>query len=241
MMCFIKYSLILMLFVACASSNLEPSKELTKVPPQSEYRTELVPPTGVGYYVDFYGRISDEEISWKDKGFYILFEKDHQKKIGFIPLDSNKIRIYKFLNFPSWDIGYPDIGLCVGESYTSQEYENFFMDKCRKEYSINSMDYSLVMSYFSEKKMSIKKRGIPPRECVGETLNIIYYDGNEYQYFDMISPKCFDSALRNNPESFEYKLFYEKIDGIMEGDFQECRWDKFLDLDVVEKCVSKYK
>lgn len=241
MLSFIKYSLILILFAACASSNLEPSKELTKVPPQSEYRTELVPPTGVGYYVDFYGRISDEEISWKDKGFYILFEKDHQKKIGFIPLDSNKIRIYKFLNFPSWDIGYPDIGLCVGESYTSQEYENFFMDKCRKEYSINAMDYSLVMSYFSEKKMSIKKRGIPPRECVGETLNIIYYDGNEYQYFDMISPKCFDSALRNNPESFEYKLFYEKIDGVMEGDFQECRWDNFIDSDVVEKCVSKYR
>ena len=115
------------------------------------------------------------------------------------------------------------------------------MDKCRKEYSINSMDYRLVMSYFSEKKMSIKKRGIPPRECVGETLNIIYYDGNEYLYFDMVSPKCFDSALRNNPESFEYKLFYEKIDGIMKGDFQECRWDKFLDSDVVEKCVSKYR
>ena len=81
MLSFIKYSLILILFAACASSNLELSKELTKVPPQSEYRTELVPPTGVGYYVDFYGRISDEEISWKDKGFYILFEKDHQKKI----------------------------------------------------------------------------------------------------------------------------------------------------------------
>ena len=241
MLSFIKYSWILILFAACASSNLEPSKELSKVPPQSEYRTELVTPTGVGYYVDFYDRISDDEISWKDKGFYILFDKDDQKKIGFIPLDSNKIRIYKFLNFPSWDIGYPDIGLCVGESYTSQEYENFFMDKCRKEYSIDSMDYRLVMSYFSEKKMSIKKRGIPPRECVGETLNIIYYDGNEYQYFDMISPKCFDSALRNNPESFEYKLFYEKIDGIMDGDFQECRWDKFLDSDVVEKCVSKYR
>ena len=214
MLSFIKYSWILILFAACASSNLEPSKELTKVPPQSEYRTELVTPTGVGYYVDFYGRISDDEISWKDKGFYILFDKDDQKKIGFIPLDSNKIRIYKFLYFPSWDIG-----LCVGESYTSQEYENFFMDKCRKEYSINSMDYSLVMSYFSEKKMSIKKRGIPPRECVGETLNIIYYDGNEYQYFDMISPKCFDNALRKDPKSLEYKLFYEKIDGIMDSDF----------------------
>ena len=89
--------------------------------------------------------------------------------------------------------------------------------------------------------MSIKKRGIPPRECVGETLNIIYYDGKEYQYFDMISPKCFDNALRKDPKSLEYKLFYEKIDGIMDGDFQECRWDKFLDSDVVEKCVSKYR
>ena len=158
MLRFIKYSLILILLVACASSNIEQSKELTKVPPQSEYRTEFVSPTGVGYYVDFYGRISDDEISWKDKGFYILFDKEDQKKIGFIPLDSNKIRIYKFLYFPSWDIGYPDIGLCVGESYTSQEYEKFFMDKCRKEYSIDSMDYRLVMSYFSEKKMSIKKK-----------------------------------------------------------------------------------
>ena len=79
MLFFIKYFLTLILFVACASSNLEPSKELSKVPPQSEYRTELVTPTGVGYYVDFYGRISDEEISWKDKGFYILFDKDARK------------------------------------------------------------------------------------------------------------------------------------------------------------------
>ena len=84
MLCFIKYFLTLILFVACASSDIGPSKELTKVPPQSEYRTELVPPTGVGYYVDFYGRVSEEEISWKDKGFYILFEKDRQKKIGFL-------------------------------------------------------------------------------------------------------------------------------------------------------------
>lgn len=59
MHCFIKYTLLPILLVACASSDIVPPKEKTKDTPQSEYRTELVPPTGVGYYVDFYGRINE--------------------------------------------------------------------------------------------------------------------------------------------------------------------------------------
>lgn len=228
-------------FVACASNEMMTVKNVSKGKPQIEYRTKFVSPTGVSDYTRFYGRIDDEEISWKDKGFYILFEKDNQKKIGVIPLDSNKIRIYNFLDFPSWDFGYPNIGLCIGESYTKQEYESFFSKKCRKEIEIDSATYNFTKLVFDEQKESIKQLGTIPQECLGESLNVIYYDGFSYRYFDMPSPKCFDDGLKNKSESIEYVAFYEMIDKMLDQDFLECRWDNFVNREVVDKCISKYK
>lgn len=232
---------MIVIFVACASNEMMATKGKSKDKPQIEYRTKFVPPTGVGDYTRYYGRIDDEEITWKDKGFYVLFEQNNQKKIGFIPLDTNKVHIYHFLDFPSWDVEYPYVGLCISKSYTKQEYETFFNDKCRKESKIDSANYSLITRVFYEQIKSIKQFGTIPRECLGESLNVIYYDGAAYRYFDMPSPKCFDVDLKKNPVSLEYVAFYEMIDEMLNQDFHECRWDNLVNRKDVDRCISTYK
>ena len=37
------------------------------------------------------------------------------------------------------------------------------------------------------------------RPCLGRDLHIFYYDGNNYFYFDMDDPVCYDDNLKKRP------------------------------------------
>ena len=65
------------------------------------------------------------------------------------------------------------------------------------------------------------------RPCLGRDLHMFYYDGNNYFYFDMDDPACYDDNLKKDPRIPEYIEFYNEMAAFIKQDFSECRWDNF--------------
>lgn len=78
------------------------------------------------------------------------------------------------------------------------------------------------------------------RPCLGRDLHMFYYDGNNYFYFDMDDPVCYDDNLKKDPRIPEYIEFYNEMAAFIKQDFSACRWDNFGNKDkMIEEC-SQY-
>mgnify|MGYP001270292441 CR=1 FL=1 len=152
---------------------------------ESQIKSAFVPSIGHGNYHSYKQQINSyfnqKEITWEEKGFYIVFQDENDKKptglrIAFLALNSLSIKVYRIPAFPLW-VGPDGFRIVDCVEKTIQNNQNHVQKKCKKISSVSKDFYDLIEKFFIEKKESIKNIG-KDHSCY-YSLYIVYLDDNK--------------------------------------------------------------
>ena len=184
---------------------------------------------GVGYNYyedDFDFCFNSEDLKWENKKdtFYIVLD-DTVEFVMSLPLDSSEAEIYKLYSFDDVEhlaetrSSFDDCVKKIIKEKMSTIYE-----LCRKKIPVPQSLIEKLKSFLIEGKLSIISS--PGYGCI-LNLQMFYFDGEQYHYFDMVKPDCFDEDIKKDPRIPEYIDFYNEMAAFIKQDFSACCWDNF--------------
>lgn len=232
------------LFLNCARNSSESTNDIN----ENKRPSRFVKSTGLANYrifkSEFERRFKGDDLPWeKEKNVLYVVLADSVKYADFYILslmsDSNNAEIYKIFSIESYGgMWFGEFDKCMEKKI--KENGTRVYELCRKkiffqESLIKKMKHFLfggisIVGYVDYKW----------HPCLGRDLHMFYYDGNNYFYFDMDDPTCFDDNMKKDPRITEYIEFYNEMAAFIKQDFSECRWDNFGNKDkMIEEC-SQY-
>ena len=236
-MYFVKIIALLSCFLFWGCYGDRPKLEETLV---KKICSEFVKSTGFDIYRSYEDmfnlRFNKEDLEWenKERVFYVV----HKGHILSLPIDSTEAEIYMIYSIDNGDLDETQWSFENCMERNIKERISTVYDLCRKKVRMPQVLIEKMKSFLIDGKPSITSIH-PGCDCI-PGLDMFFYDGEKYHYFDMDKPECIEDDLKNDPRYPEYIEFYNEMTAFIKQDFRACHWENFGNREKIVRECSQY-